>query len=173
MYVKFNALKGRVIHGTQFWTETNIADGLNALAICIEVRAAFSPLAHVSSLTGIQMVFFSLFMMWSFTWIPYRAKPDERLTSIRRPLWDSINLCMQSNSFRFFNLTHLGTTADFAVETFSVFFYFASRLSGRRPTPTGMKFRQAFGIEGYPPSQRSMEQQGGANVLSHTGAISE
>ena len=43
VYVKFNALKGRVIHGTQFWTATNIADGLNALAICIEVRAAFPP----------------------------------------------------------------------------------------------------------------------------------
>jgi len=70
----FNALKGRVIHGTQFWTETNIADGLNAFTICIE------------------MIFFSLFMMWSFTWNPYRVKSDERHTSIWRPLWDSINL---------------------------------------------------------------------------------
>ena len=34
--VKFNALKGRVIHVTQFWTSTNVADGLNALTICIE-----------------------------------------------------------------------------------------------------------------------------------------
>ncbi|KAJ3933873.1 MAG: DUF300-domain-containing protein [Lentinula lateritia] len=32
----FDALEGRVIHATQYWTETNIADGLNALAICIE-----------------------------------------------------------------------------------------------------------------------------------------
>ena len=36
---KFNLLKGRVIHGTQFWTATNIADGLDALAVCIEVWA--------------------------------------------------------------------------------------------------------------------------------------
>ena len=34
--VKFNALKGRVIHGTQFWTATDVADGLNVLTICIE-----------------------------------------------------------------------------------------------------------------------------------------
>ena len=36
---KFNLLKGHVIHGTQFWTATNIADGLDALAVCIEVWA--------------------------------------------------------------------------------------------------------------------------------------
>jgi hypothetical protein len=41
--VKFNALKGRVIHGNQFWTATNVADGLNALAICIEACVPFFP----------------------------------------------------------------------------------------------------------------------------------
>jgi len=41
--VKFNALKGRVIHGTQFWTATNVADGLNALAVCIEAWVPFFP----------------------------------------------------------------------------------------------------------------------------------
>ena len=41
--VKFNALKGRVIHGNQFWTATNVADGLNALAICIEAWVPFFP----------------------------------------------------------------------------------------------------------------------------------
>jgi hypothetical protein len=41
--VKFNALKGRVIHGTHFWTPTNVADGLNALAVCIEVWVPFFP----------------------------------------------------------------------------------------------------------------------------------
>ena len=29
-----------MIHETQYWTVTNIADGLNALAICIEVSLA-------------------------------------------------------------------------------------------------------------------------------------
>ncbi|KAF8262382.1 organic solute transporter Ostalpha-domain-containing protein [Lactarius quietus] len=46
----FNLLTDHVIHGTEFWTPTNISDGLNALAICIE------------------MIFFSIFMMWSFPW---------------------------------------------------------------------------------------------------------
>ena len=41
--VKFNALKGRVIHGTEFWTATNVADGLNALAVCIEACVPFFP----------------------------------------------------------------------------------------------------------------------------------
>jgi hypothetical protein len=35
--MKFSVLADRVIHGTEFWTSTNIADGLNAMAICIEV----------------------------------------------------------------------------------------------------------------------------------------
>lgn len=35
---QFTALEGRVIKATQYWTEANVADGLNALAICIEVR---------------------------------------------------------------------------------------------------------------------------------------
>ncbi|KAJ3718494.1 organic solute transporter Ostalpha-domain-containing protein [Lentinula raphanica] len=68
----FDALEGRVIHATEYWTETNIADGLNALAICIE------------------MIFFACFMWWAYTPAAYRiegAKP----TSIWRPLWDSIN----------------------------------------------------------------------------------
>jgi len=41
--VKFNVLKGRVIHGTEFWTATNIADGLNALAVCIEAWIPLFP----------------------------------------------------------------------------------------------------------------------------------
>lgn len=40
VFVKFSALTGRVIHGTQFWTATNVADGLTALTICIEVRGS-------------------------------------------------------------------------------------------------------------------------------------
>ncbi|KAJ4470785.1 DUF300-domain-containing protein [Lentinula aciculospora] len=71
----FDALEGRVIHATQYWTETNIADGLNALAICIEAS---------------EMIFFACFMWWAYTPAAYRiegAKP----TSIWRPLWDSIN----------------------------------------------------------------------------------
>ncbi|EMD36088.1 hypothetical protein CERSUDRAFT_115994 [Gelatoporia subvermispora B] len=68
----FDALEGRVIHATQYWTETNIADGLNALAVCIE------------------MVFFSAFMMWAYSPSEYKI-PGQPKTSIGRPLLDSIN----------------------------------------------------------------------------------
>ncbi|KAF7361848.1 hypothetical protein MVEN_00529300 [Mycena venus] len=69
----FSALSDRVLKATQYWTTTNIADGLNALAICIE------------------MIFFSAGMMWAFTWNEYKRKPGTPATSIWRPLWDSIN----------------------------------------------------------------------------------
>lgn len=57
---QFEALEGRVIHGTvnytcpsttpsylrlletQYWTETNISNGLSALTICVEVRFSFT-----------------------------------------------------------------------------------------------------------------------------------
>ncbi|EGN97669.1 hypothetical protein SERLA73DRAFT_184469 [Serpula lacrymans var. lacrymans S7.3] len=68
----FSALEGRVIQSTTYWTATNIADGLNALAICVE------------------MVFFSAFMWWAYTVNEYKFKGGET-TSIWRPLWDSIN----------------------------------------------------------------------------------
>ncbi|THH14594.1 hypothetical protein EW146_g5764 [Bondarzewia mesenterica] len=68
----FSALEGRVIHGTQYWTATNIADGLNALATCIE------------------MIFFAGFMMWAFPWREYKT-PDGSHTGIFTPLLDSIN----------------------------------------------------------------------------------
>lgn len=41
----------------------------------------------------IQMIFFSMFMMWAFPSKEYRVQPGEPHTSIWRPLWDSINLC--------------------------------------------------------------------------------
>ena len=38
---KFTAMENHVIHGTEFWTSTNIADGLIALATCIEACGHF------------------------------------------------------------------------------------------------------------------------------------
>ncbi|EIW74213.1 DUF300-domain-containing protein [Coniophora puteana RWD-64-598 SS2] len=66
----FTTLEGRVIKPTEYWTATNIANGLTALTICIE------------------MVFFSAFMCWAFTAGEY--KTGEK-TSIGKPLLDSIN----------------------------------------------------------------------------------
>ncbi|KAJ7127945.1 organic solute transporter Ostalpha-domain-containing protein [Mycena epipterygia] len=68
----FTTLEGRVIKATQYWTETNIANGLNALTICIE------------------MVFFALGMWWAYAPREYK-QPGQPHTSIWRPLWDSIN----------------------------------------------------------------------------------
>ncbi|PCH39036.1 DUF300-domain-containing protein [Wolfiporia cocos MD-104 SS10] len=68
----FDALEGRVIHATEYWTETNIADGLNALATCIE------------------MVCFSAFMVYSFSVKDYKI-PGSPTTRIGQPLLDSIN----------------------------------------------------------------------------------
>ncbi|KAJ7187248.1 DUF300-domain-containing protein [Mycena filopes] len=69
----FTALEGRVIKATPYWSETNIANGLNALAICVE------------------MVFFALGMWWAYAPREYNVKPGQKHTSIWRPLWDSIN----------------------------------------------------------------------------------
>ncbi|KAJ7021813.1 DUF300-domain-containing protein [Mycena alexandri] len=69
----FTTLEGRVIKATQYWSETNIANGLNALTICVE------------------MVFFALGMWWAYAPREYRIKPGQSHTSIWRPLWDSIN----------------------------------------------------------------------------------
>lgn len=64
-----------VIHATDFWTTTNIADGLNALCVCCE------------------MVLFAAFMLWAYSYKEYRNLRPEgaKRTSIWRPLWDSIN----------------------------------------------------------------------------------
>jgi len=69
----FSALQSRVIHATEFWTATNITDGLNALAICIE------------------MILFAVFMWWAYPYHEYKRQPGTPPTRIWRPLWDSIN----------------------------------------------------------------------------------
>lgn len=68
----FHALETRGIKATRYWTSTNIANGLNALAICIE------------------MVFFSILMWWAYNVKEY-VVAGQPPTSIWRPLWDSIN----------------------------------------------------------------------------------
>ncbi|TDL18236.1 DUF300-domain-containing protein [Rickenella mellea] len=68
----FGQLEHKVIKPTQYWTSTNIANGLNALTICVE------------------MVLFSLFFMWAYPASEYKLA-DSGTTSIWKPLWDSIN----------------------------------------------------------------------------------
>jgi len=134
----FTALEGRVIHGTQYWTEANVADGLNALAICIE------------------MVFFSAFMMWAYSWTEY-AVPGERVTGgIWRPLWDSINY------------------TDFLIEIVGSTRFFLDRLRHKpgahaprvavSSSPTSrkgkkMNYEEAFGFAGYEAKHPSDEER--------------
>ncbi|KAI0690362.1 organic solute transporter Ostalpha-domain-containing protein [Cytidiella melzeri] len=59
---------------TAYWTEANIADGLNALAICIE------------------MVLFSALMLWAYSYHDYIIPGEKKTWFILRPIWDSINL---------------------------------------------------------------------------------
>ncbi|KAI6014358.1 DUF300-domain-containing protein [Pisolithus marmoratus] len=136
----FSWLEGRVIHATEYWTETNIADGLNALAICIE------------------MVFFSSFMMWAYTVNEYKIDGAPK-TRIWRPLWDSINykdfaveiagsLKFFVNSVRGKRSTHSGRRADAE---------FVNNHNKR------MDFGQAFRVEGstYPREPRKPTAGGG------------
>ncbi|QRV81160.1 Organic solute transporter Ostalpha [Ceratobasidium sp. AG-Ba] len=69
----FDALQNHgIIKATEYWTASNIADGLNALAITIE------------------MVLFALFMMWAYPVSEYE-RPDLPKTSVGRPIIDSLN----------------------------------------------------------------------------------
>ena len=67
---QFEALEGRVIKATKYWTSTNIADGLSALTICIE------------------MVFFSVMMLWAYPYKEYR-RDGASPVPFWKPLWDS------------------------------------------------------------------------------------
>ncbi|KAG1880953.1 organic solute transporter Ostalpha-domain-containing protein [Suillus subluteus] len=109
----FSALEGRVIKATEYWTAANIADGLNALAICIE------------------MVFFSVLMMWAYTVNEYKVAENKK-TSIWRPLWDSVNYW------------------DFVTEIGGSFKFFFTRARGASSTHSSKKmdFAQAFRVGG-------------------------
>lgn len=61
---------------TKYWSSTNIVNGLNALAICVE------------------MVFFSALMLWAYSSAEYTggAKIREKQGGVWKALWDSVNL---------------------------------------------------------------------------------
>ncbi|KAJ3893147.1 DUF300-domain-containing protein [Lentinula edodes] len=128
----FDALEGRVIHATEYWSETNIADGLNALTICIEASTLGSCMDGSVSTGNLQMIFFACFMWWAYTPAAYRiegAKP----TSIWRPLWDSINF------------------SDFALEIWYSLKFFIAYIRGvpethSRFAKSNAGFDDAFGL---------------------------
>ncbi|CEL53042.1 Transmembrane protein 184C OS=Xenopus laevis GN=tmem184c PE=2 SV=1 [Rhizoctonia solani AG-1 IB] len=69
----FDALQNHgIIKATEYWTGSNIADGLNAFAITIE------------------MVLFAFFMMWAYPISEY-IRPELPKTSAKRAIIDSLN----------------------------------------------------------------------------------
>lgn len=64
--------KKGVIKGTTYWTESNIVDGLNALA------------------TTIEMVIFALYMLWAYPASEYK-KIESKKYSAGKAIWDSLN----------------------------------------------------------------------------------
>ena len=96
------ALKGRVIHGAQFWTAPNVADGLNVLTICIEPWVPFFPCSCFLADEYADDLSLSLYYVgfWAFTWNMYQMKPGELHISIYY-------------YYYFFALTHLRTAGDF------------------------------------------------------------
>ncbi|PPQ67258.1 hypothetical protein CVT25_005842 [Psilocybe cyanescens] len=97
----FSALQNRVIHGTEFWTSTNVANGLNALTICIE------------------MICFSVFMWWAYPYQEYKRPAGTPATSIWRPLWDSFKPSVMQGG-----LGLIPHAADFAKEIITSLMYF-------------------------------------------------
>ncbi|KAG9024136.1 hypothetical protein FS837_005465, partial [Tulasnella sp. UAMH 9824] len=65
--------KKGVIHGTTYWTESNIVDGLNALA------------------TTIEMVLFALLMLWAYPASEYKDKTLGEPRGAGKAIWDSLN----------------------------------------------------------------------------------
>jgi hypothetical protein len=160
--VKFSLLTDHVIHGTEFWTSTNIADGLNALAICIEVRTSICK-GSLHADGPIQMIFFSLFMMWAFPWKEYRVQPGESHTSIWRPLWDSINFCTSMLSFMVANASDFLTQGTLPSRSGPSCPTLEGVSPAGAPPPADPDYGQAFGVAGYSPADG--KSRGGAYEL--------
>jgi Organic solute transporter Ostalpha len=137
-----------VIKATEFWTASNVADGLNALC------------------TGVEMVFFAIFMWWAYPaseyynrdpenpkeigYVPAEMSEDEksrrrnRTTSIWRPIWDSINF------------------SDFAIEIWSSFAFFVDYARGKPHTHSQRTdLGKAFGIEERQKKGKLVKSRGG------------
>ncbi|KDR75855.1 hypothetical protein GALMADRAFT_97799 [Galerina marginata CBS 339.88] len=122
----FSALQNRVIHETNFWTSTNIADGLNALAICIE------------------MIFFAIFMSRAYPYNEYKRPQGTPATSIWRPLWDSIN-------YSDFAQEVISSLAFFLNPKKSTSYVSAHSKAGR---PQAATFDSAFNLNGHNTKER-------------------
>lgn len=154
-----------VIKGTTYWTATNVADGLQALCTCVEVRTAILPLALTRPTRPFQMVIFSALMLWSFSSKDYRAMREGR---------------PHTNSFMAF--LHSQNYWDFIKDSYLAIKFFVRYALGRPDTHSAKAdkppdFDQAFGVDRYGRDYSStygqgaseygqgVQVQGGANVI--------
>ena len=143
----------------EFWTAANVAHGLNSLVTCVEVRRCSSAMIIPSETS--QMVFFAIFMQWAYPYKEYMNKSQE-MTSIWRPLWDSINF------------------SDFAYEIWTSWRFFFDYMRGKPHTrsskdhPGGTNFGDAFKLENYnergaygwvSPGQKYQHDRQGVNEM--------
>lgn len=129
--------KTGTIKGTTYWTVDNVANGLSALCLTVE------------------MVFFAGFMIWSYPVSEYKPR-GQGTTSIWRPLLDSINYSDFAieiwGSLRFFVRYMLGRPGTHGVATPPTSFsngYPEDDIKFHPRPPVRRNFGSAFGLEGY------------------------
>jgi len=141
-----------VIRGTKYWTATNVADGLNALA------------------TSLEMVIVAAFQMWAFPWneyyvdrlnkdgskvMPIKANKKGK-TSIWRSMFNALNF------------------SDLFVELWHSIRFGFDRMRGKEYTRTDARFGKfdiaaAFGAEGQGNASQRGDQSPLAGVTSRDG----
>lgn len=124
----FDILVNRgVIKATQYWTTTNISDGLNALCICLE------------------MIPIAIFQMWAFYWGEYYI---ERVSNPN----GKANKKGKTNMF--LSLLHALNFSDFLVELWHELRFLWDRIRGKEYTRQDARygkldFAGAFGASHY------------------------
>lgn len=106
----FDILADRgVIKATQYWTTTNISDGLNALC------------------TSLEMVFIAGMQMWAFPWSEYKLETVG---------WDRVQgkINPKGKSSVFFSLMHALNFSDFMVELWHEIRFLFDRIRGKAYT---------------------------------------
>ena len=103
-----------VIKATQYWTTTNISDGLNALCICLE------------------MVPIAAFQMWAFYWGEYSIARVGHSSNRRANLKGKTNI--------FLSLIHALNFTDFLVELWHELRFLWDRLRGKEYTREDGRF---------------------------------
>ncbi|KAG8975371.1 hypothetical protein FRC05_005701 [Tulasnella sp. 425] len=111
--------KKGVIKGTTYWTESNIVDGLNALA------------------TTIEMVIFALYMLWAYPASEYKNK-ELKKRSAGKAIWDSLNYGAFFTRFSHRKIRFAdaitSNLADFAWEVYLSMKFFVRAAIGRPET---------------------------------------